>query len=169
MQIMVTERLDLSLLTPEDAVFVLELVNEPDWLRYIGDRGVHTLEDARGYIRNGPMNMYARLGFALHRVALKSNGESIGICGLIKRDALPDVDLGFAFLERFRGQGYAWEAASATLAYAKDTLGLKRVVAITTPDNTSSVQLLEKLGFRFEQTLKLPGSSADSKLFAYDY
>ncbi|MFI4920518.1 MAG: GNAT family N-acetyltransferase [Gammaproteobacteria bacterium] len=165
MQVFETERLALSLLEPGDAEFILELVNDPAWLRYIGDRGVHNLDDACGYIRIGPADMQARLGYSLYKVALKSDGKSIGICGLLKRDSLPDADIGFAFLERYRGQGYAREAASATLAYARSILGLKRILAITSPDNVSSIRLLEKLGFEYQETVQMPGPSRDTKVF----
>ncbi len=166
MQIFETERLVLSELVPEDAPFILELVNEPDWLRFIGDRGVRNLDDARAYIQKGPMDMYARLGFGLYKVALKADGTPLGMCGLLKRDSLPDVDIGFAVLARFRGRGYAREAAEATLAYAGDNCGLKRTLAITAPDNERSIGLLQKLGFTYEKTLQLSADGGESKLFA---
>jgi RimJ/RimL family protein N-acetyltransferase len=161
-----TQRLILRYLTLDDAAFVLALVNDPAWLQYIGDRGVRTLDDAREYLRKGPIEMYARLGFGLFCVEEKSSGTPIGICGLIKRDTLADVDLGFAFLPAFRGGGYAFEAAAATLAWARDTLGMRRVVAIVSPGNARSIALLEKLGFRFEQTLRLPPKD-DRDTFVY--
>ena len=167
MQIVVTERLILRQLVLEDAAFILELVNDPDWLKYIGDRGVHNLEDACGYIRKGPMDMYARYGFGLWLVELKGEGTPIGLCGLIKRDALPEVDLGFAFLKRHRGRGYAREAAAATLAHAETAHGLKRVLAITSPGNVPSIALLEKLGFGYERNLLLAGGTDEVRLFAY--
>lgn len=166
MQICETERLVLSELVPEDAPFILELVNEPDWFRFIGDRGVRNLDDARAYIQKGPMDMYARLGFGLYKVALKADGTPLGMCGLLKRDSLPDVDIGFAFLARFRGRGYAREAAEATLAYAREHCGLKRILAITSPDNERSIGLLQKLGFTYEKTLQLSADGGESKLFA---
>lgn len=165
MQVVETRRLVLSRLVLEDAAFILELVNEPGWLRFIGDRNVHNLEDARGYIEKGPQDMYARLGFGLYRVDLK-DGTPIGMCGLLKRDTLPDADIGFAFLERFQGQGYAREAAQATLAHAQSAHGLKRILAITSPDNASSIRLLEKLGFQYQETMQMGGPSKDTKVFA---
>lgn len=156
MSIFETPRLSLRWLTEGDAAFMLALVNDPDWLQYIGDRGVRTLDDAREYLRKGAIDMYARLGFGLFCVELKSSGEPIGLCGLIKRDTLQDVDIGFAFLPAFRRGGYAYEAAAATMRYARDTLGMRRVVAIVSPENARSIGLLEKLGFRYEQTLRLP-------------
>lgn len=165
MQVLETDRLIIRWLTVEDAAFILELVNDPSWLRFIGDRGVRTLEDARNYILKGPAEMYGRLGFGLYLVELKDEGVPIGTCGLIKRDSLKDVDIGFAFLPSFRGQGYAYEAASAVLAYGKNTLGLKRIVAIVSPGNERSIKLLEKLGLQFEQRLQL-SERDEVKLFA---
>src|SRR5215217_7318070 len=142
MNVLETERLRLRWLVAEDAPFILELVNDPDWLRFIGDRGVRTLEDARGYILNGPVAMYRRAGFGLYLVELKQSAMPIGMCGLIQRAGLADIDIGFAFLPTFGGQGYAYEAASAIMTYAQDTLGLNRVVAIAAPDNQRSIRLL---------------------------
>lgn len=166
MQVMITERLVLRTLVLEDAEFILELVNDPDWLKYIGDRGVRNLDDARGYIQKGPMDMYARLGFGLWRVELKHDGTPIGLCGLIKRESLPEVDIGFAFLGRYRGQGYAREAAEATLAHGRNAHGLKRILAIVSPGNARSIRLLEKLGFSFERSMLLAGGSDEVRLFA---
>jgi len=150
-----TERLILRRLTLDDAAFIHELVNDPDWLRYIGDKGVRTLEDARGYLEKGPIDMYARLGFGLFRVEQRSDGAVIGLCGLIKRDTLDDVDIGFAFLPAYRAQGYAREAAQATLDYARDVLHLGRIVAIVSPNNRDSAKLLEKVGLREERRLEI--------------
>lgn len=163
-----TDRLRLRHLTLEDAGFILELVNEPAWLRFIGDRGVRTLEDARNYILTGPLESYQRHGFGLDVVELKADKSSIDICGLIKREALPDVDIGFALLPKFWGQGYALEAASAVLAWGQGELGLHRIVALTNPDNERSIRVLEKLGMRFEQLLWLSEDSPMLKLFAVE-
>jgi len=162
-----TDRLRLRPLTLDDGAFILELVNEPAWHRYIGDRNIRTLEAAELYLRNGPMAMLARIGIALGAVELKSEPVPIGICGLIQRDTLPDVDLGFAFLSRFTGQGYAREAASATLDYATSVRQLKRIIALTDPDNLRSIKLLQGLGFRFERDLRIRADSALTKLWAY--
>ena len=150
-----TDRLILRCLRPQDAAFILELVNDPDWLRYIGDKGVRNLDDARGYIEGGPMAMYAKVGFGLWRVERKEDGEPIGICGLIKRDTLDDIDIGFAYLPRFRGFGYAREAARATLDHGAKVVGLRRIIAITSPDNAASGRLLEAIGLKFERLLDL--------------
>jgi RimJ/RimL family protein N-acetyltransferase/protein tyrosine phosphatase (PTP) superfamily phosphohydrolase (DUF442 family) len=146
-------RLRLRHVTDDDAPFILALLNDPGWLRYIGDRGVRTLDDARKYIAEGPRRMYAEHGFGLYLVERKADGVALGLCGLIRRDTLPDVDIGFALAEPFRGAGYAYEAAAAALRHARETLRLKRVVAIAMPENVASTRLLERLGLRFERTI----------------
>lgn len=161
----VTERLVLSELVPDDAPFIHTLVNDAGWLRYIGDRGVRTLDDARAYIENGPMASYARNGFGLYRVSVRDGDDAVGMCGLIKRDTLKHVDIGFAFLPDARGRGYAREAAFATLAHARDNLGLDRIVAIVSPGNAPSIRLLTLLGMRMERTLR-PGESDEVLLYA---
>jgi RimJ/RimL family protein N-acetyltransferase len=133
-----TDRLILRHLTTEDAAFILALMNDPSWLQFIGDNGVRTLEDACNYIVYGPVAMYARVGFGLYLTALKEDRTPIGICGLIKRDSLEDVDIGFAFLPQFWSQGYAYESASAVIAHGRQVLGLQRIVAITSLDNQRS-------------------------------
>ena len=165
MNVLESARLTLRQLTPEDAPFILELLNDPLFLRFVGDKGVRTLEGARGYIVNGPMASYAQHGFGLFLVSLKDGGTSIGICGLLKREVLEDVDVGFAYLPQFSGQGYATEAARATIDYGRAVLGLKRIVAITAPDNVGSQNVLRKIGLRHEKTLRLPAYQTDSLLF----
>lgn len=155
MNVLETDRLILRRMSVADAAFVLRLVNEPSWLQFIGDKGVRTLQDAREYILSGPVAMYERCGFGMYLTELKHGRVPVGMCGLIKRDTLPDVDIGFAFLPEFWGHGYAYEAASAVLAHGQETLGLRRIVAITSPDNHSSIRLLEKMGLKFEQMLAL--------------
>lgn len=163
MAVIETPRLVLREQTPDDAAFVLALVNDPDWLRYIGDRGVRTLDDARAYIDRA-VEAYRRLGFGLWLVELRDGGVPVGLCGLIRRDALEDVDVGFAFLPAYRGRGYASEAAAAVLDYGWRVVGLRRVVAIVSPDNAASVRVLERLGFSFDRTVRL--SDDDASLFA---
>jgi len=163
-----TQRLALRRLTTQDAGFILDLLNDPDFLRFIGDKGVRTREDAEAYIRSGPMDSYARLGFGLLLVTLKPALRPIGMCGLLKRDWLDDVDLGFAFLPAFRRHGYASEAAAAILASARENFGLRRVVAIATPDNAASIALLVKLGFRSERRVRPPHEGAELELLAAD-
>ena len=160
-----SDRLRLRALVAADAPFILELVNEPSWLRFIGDRGVRNLDDARAYIANGPQASYARHGFGLYLVERTADAESLGLCGLLKRDALEAADIGFAFSPRHWGQGYAGEAARAVLADARERLGLARVLAITNPDNVASIGLLEKIGFRFQHLFRLPGEQTEVKLF----
>ena len=150
-----TERLIISHLNLEDATFITKLVNSPGWLQYIGDRNVRSVEDAQRYLENGPLKSYAQWGFGLFRVALKTTQTAIGICGLIKRDGLEDIDLGFALLPAYAGKGYAYEAAEAVMAYAQHHLHLQRLVAITLVDNAASLKLLQKLGFRFEHMVRL--------------
>ena len=152
-------------LSRDDAAFILELVNEPSWLRFIGDKGIRTLEAARTYIVDGPMRMYARHGFGLWLVVLREGSVPLGICGLIKRDSLDDVDLGFAFLPRHWRNGYALESAAAALSYGREVVGLKRIVAIASPDNDRSARLLGKLGFRCEKRIAL-GDADEVDLFA---
>ena len=168
MKVLETERLILRRLSVDDGAFILGLLNDPAWLRFICDKAVRNLEDARNYIATGPMDMYARLGFGLYLTERKSDAAPIGICGLIKRDALEDVDIGFAFLPAFRGKGYAREAAAAVMEHARSAFGLRRLVAITSPGNEASIRLLEKLGLRFEATVSLAGDSHDVSLFATD-
>jgi len=161
-----TERLLLRWLNAGDAAFVFDLLNDPSWIRYIGDKGVKTLEDAQLYIQNGPLKMYRRLGFGLYLVQLEETGEPIGICGLIKREALEDVDLGFAFLPKFWGNGYALESAAAVMAYGRRTFGLSRIVAVLSRDNGRSCKLLTKLGFRFERKVRLEANGEELELYA---
>ena len=164
--VMETERLCLGELTDADADFIFRLVNQPSWLQYIGDKGVHNLDDARRYINDGPRTMYARHGLGLYRVSLKASGEAIGLCGLLKRDTLEDVDIGFAFLPQAWGQGYALEAAAATLRYGLQVLELPRIVAIVSPGNRSSIRLLEKLGLRFVKKMRLTDDADEVQYFA---
>lgn len=165
MNILETERLVLRRMRVEDAEFIFELVNEPAFIRNIGDKGVRTLEDARNYILNGPVASYAKFGFGLYVVVIKETGAAIGICGLLKRDSLEDVDIGFALFEKFWGRGFAYESAAAVMEYGRTALGLKRIVAITSPDNEGSMRVLEKLGLRFEKMIRMTGSDEDTRLF----
>ena len=161
-----TARLRLRWLDDADAPFILRLVNERSWIRYIGDRNVRSVEDAQRYLRNGPVAMYERLGFGLNLVESKATGEPLGICGLIKRDALEDVDLGFAFLPGAWGQGYALESAAAVMDHGRRELGLATIVAIVSPDNERSCRLLGKLGFRLERRVRLKPDDEELELYA---
>ena len=155
MRVTQTDRLDLSWLTEEDDEFLLRLLNEPDWLRFIGDRGVRNLEDARRYVATGPNSQYTSCGFGLNRVALRETGTQVGICGLVVRDGLDHPDLGFAFLEAHRGRGYCTEACRAVLKHAREVLGLTDILAIASLDNRASHRVLEKLGFQREADARL--------------
>ncbi len=162
-----TERLRLRLLCEDDAEFILALLNEPAFLEHVGDRNLRTPADARQYIINGPAATYAQHGLGVFLVELRTTSVPVGICGLIKRDWLDDVDIGYSFLERFWSQGYAYESASAVLRYGREVLALPRIVAITSPRNASSIRLLEKLGLRFDRMMTLP-SGKESKVFTTD-
>lgn len=166
MIVLETDRLVLRHLTLNDAPFIVELLNEPSFLRFIGDRGVRSQQDARQYILNGPIASYKKNGFGLCLVFLKETGDPIGMCGLLKRDTLPDPDVGFAFLPAHWRQGYAFESAAAVLKHGRETIGLKRIAAITSLDNAASIGVLEKLGLRFEAVVRLEGDAKDVRLFA---
>jgi [ribosomal protein S5]-alanine N-acetyltransferase len=144
-----TDRLKLRELIFQDALFIIELLNSPGWLQYIGDRGVQSEDQAQMYIQNGPIKSYLDNGFGLYLVYEKSSGLPVGLCGLIKRETLDHPDLGFAFLPEYMGKGYAFEAAKGVLEYAKSNLILNEIVAIVQSNNTSSIRLLNKLGFKF--------------------
>ena len=163
-----TERLILRPLTEGDAGFIFELVNDFSFIQNIGDRNVRTLEDAKRYITNGPVASYARNGFGLYLVELKDTGQPIGMCGLIRRNMLNDVDIGYAYLPRYWSKGYAIEAALAMKQYAREVIGLKRMVAVVDPQNTGSIRLLEKLGMTFDRMVKLAEDDIELKLFSID-
>src|SRR4051794_17809695 len=152
-------------MNPDDAEFILKLVNDPAWIQFIGDKGIRTVADARDYLLRGPIEMYAQLGFGLWLVELKNEQIPIGICGLIKRPTLEDVDVGFAFLPTYRGQGYALESSSAAMSHGRQAFGLTRFAAITSPGNDRSARVLEKLGFEFERTIKLSPDAAEVSLY----
>lgn len=160
-----TARLALTELSDADAEFIRGLLNEPSFLRYIGDRGVRTVEDARRYIQDGPVAMYAKYGYGLLRVGLRQDGTPIGICGVLKRDALPGPDLGFSLLPAYWSRGFAFEAADAVVRDVRRRLGLGRILAITSPDNDASIRLLGKLGFGFERMMRLAEDAGEVRLF----
>ncbi|HLN97399.1 MAG TPA: GNAT family N-acetyltransferase [Pyrinomonadaceae bacterium] len=161
-----TERLVLRRLCADDADFIIELLNQPSFLRYIGDKGVRNAADAVEYIQSGPVASYERFGFGLYLVQLKDSEVPVGMCGLLKRDSLPDVDVGFAFLPSYWSQGFAFEAAMAVVNYGREAFGLKRIVAITSLDNAASIKLLERMGFHFEGLISLGEDQAQVRLFA---
>jgi RimJ/RimL family protein N-acetyltransferase len=165
MIVLETERLVLRQLSTDDAEFVLKLLNEPSFLQYIGDRGVRNLQDAQQYILNKLVTSYERNGFGLYLVELRESGIPIGISGLVKRDTLPDADIGFAFLPAYWSKGYAVESAAAVMNYARETLKLDRILAITSRDNEASAKLLGKIGLRYERLITLSEDAEEVKLF----
>jgi [ribosomal protein S5]-alanine N-acetyltransferase len=165
-EVLATERLTLRHATTADDRFIFELVNDPAFILNIGDRGVRTLPDAERYVLDGPIASYEKFGFGMYVVQLRESGTPIGLCGFVKRDWLPDVDIGFAFLPQYRSQGYARESASAVRRYGHEVLGLTRIVAIVSPANADSIRLLEKIGLRFESMVRPVNEDADIKLFA---
>lgn len=167
-KILETERLLLRQFSVEDAGFILKLLNEPSFIQNIGDRGVRTIDDARTYILNGPVASYKKNGFGLYIVELKETGEPIGMCGLVKRDGLEHTDIGYALLPGFWSKGYAVEAARAVKEYARDVIGLHRLVAISDPANGGSIRVLERIGLKFEKMVRLSADDIELKLFATD-
>jgi RimJ/RimL family protein N-acetyltransferase len=167
MIVLETERLILRRMTIADAPFILTLLNEPSFLRYIGDKKVRTLDDAAKYILNGPVASYERNGFGLGMVELREPHAPIGMCGLLKRDELPDPDIGFAFLPDFWNKGFAFEAAAAVVRDARERLQLDRILAITTPDNESSIKLLQKLGLKFERIIRMSEDPDTAELYLH--
>jgi RimJ/RimL family protein N-acetyltransferase len=165
-EVLRTERLTLRHATTADHRFMFELVNDPAFIRNIGDRGVRTLADAERYVLDGPIASYGKFGFGMYVVELKETGAPIGLCGFVKRDWLPDVDIGFAFLPQYRSQGYAYESATAVRRYGHEVLGLSRIVAIVSPSNVDSIRLLERIGLRYESMVRPASEDADIKLFA---
>ena len=163
-----TERLVLRELTADDAAFILELVNEPAWLRFIGDRKVHSLEDARAYIAKGPAASYVRNGYGLWAVELAASGEPIGMSGLVRRETLEHVDLGFAFLSRHWGHGYARESAAAVVERAREFHRLEKLVAITDIDNHPSQRVLTSVGFRYDKLIHWADTSEELMLYVHD-
>ncbi|KAB2881254.1 GNAT family N-acetyltransferase [bacterium] len=168
-QILETDRLIIRELNSHDAEFILKLVNTPAWLKFIGDRGVKNLDDAKKYIENGPVKSYADNGFGLYLMELKNEKAPIGMCGLIKRDFLPDPDIGFALMPEFEGKGYGYESASAVLSYGQRQLGLAKIVAVTVRENVNSIHLLEKIGLREEGTVVYPGTDEELLLFGVEF
>ncbi|WP_416308683.1 GNAT family N-acetyltransferase [Neptunicella sp. SCSIO 80796] len=162
---MVTPRLVIRSISTDDAEFICRLLNEPDFIRFIGDRGVRNSVDARRYIINGPQKSYVTNGFGLWLICLAQTAEPVGMAGLIKRAGLEDIDIGYGFVKSARGQGYAFETAQAILNYARTELNQDKVVAIVSPDNISSIGLLNKLGFSFNRLVRLPGEDHDCQLF----
>jgi RimJ/RimL family protein N-acetyltransferase len=168
MELIKSNRLTLRPFNLNDAEFIIDLVNQPSFIQNIRDVGVRTVADAEKYLENGPISSYAKNGFGLLAVTLNDTGQPIGMCGLIKRDTLEDVDIGYAFLPDFWGRGYAVEAAQAVMNHAKEVLGLKRVVAIVDPVNDGSIRVLEKIGMAFEKMVRLSEDDIDLRLYSIE-
>jgi RimJ/RimL family protein N-acetyltransferase len=163
-----TDRLQLRRFGPADAEFILELLNDPSFLRYIGDKGIRTLDDARAYLEHGPIASYHRRGFGLYLVARRSDSTPLGMCGLLRRDYLPHADIGFAFLPAYCGKGFARESATAVIGQGREAFGLTRLLAVTDVENRDSIRLLERLGFRSEGLVTPPDSGESLRLMARD-
>jgi RimJ/RimL family protein N-acetyltransferase len=159
-----TPRLSVRRLSSDDAAFLVQLLNEPSFIENIGDRGVRSLDDARAYFAKGPAASYEKYGFGLFHVSLKESREPIGLCGLLKRDWLEDVDVGFAFLPQYFGRGYASESAQAVIEWGRREKGIQRFCGITKADNTGSIHVLEKLGMKFDRFVTSP-EGQESRLF----
>ena len=165
MIVLETERLILRRLTVDDAPFILTLLNEPSFLRYIGDKNVRNLDDARNYILTGPVASYEKHGFGLYLVELRESQTPIGLCGLIRREELPAPDIGFALLPDFWNKGLAFEAATAVVNYAREQLKIRRILAITSLDNEGSIDLLQRLGLSFNRIMRLSAEREQVRLF----
>jgi ribosomal-protein-alanine N-acetyltransferase len=166
--ILETERLVLREFTIDDTDFIINLLNTPGWLKFIGDRQVRTEEQAKAYLLNGPIKSYRENGFGLCMVELKHDGTAIGMCGLLKREYLESPDIGFAFMPDFSGMGYAFEITEALVTYARKTLMLSSLMAITMQTNKSSIRLLEKTGFRFMKNIASPSVGGELMLFSLE-
>lgn len=162
-----TPRLTLRRLQFDDAPFLVELLNEPSFIENIGDKGVRSVEDAHRYLREGPMAMYEKFGFGLWHAARK-DGVAVGMCGLLKRDNLPDADVGYAFLPAFWGQGLAYEATAATLRHGARKFGLTRVLGVVSEGNAGSIRVLEKLGMNFERMFSMHDAEPAARLYGRD-
>lgn len=164
-----TERLRVREFNTEDTSFIVELLNTPGWLEFIGDRNVRTYGQARSYLENGPIKSYRENGFGLYMVETKQSNTPVGMCGILKRDTLDHPDIGFAFLPEHAGQGYAKEIAEATLNYADNALNIPRLLAITKPNNRRSIRLLESVGFNFAGTFQLKDEAGHLFLYRIDF
>lgn len=163
-----TERLTLAKLSLDDVDFIFDLLNEPTFKRYIGDKGIQTRNDALQYLRDVPLQQYKLHGFGLYRVGVGDENTAAGICGLVSREEFTDPDLGFAFLHAYWGRGYAYESSLAVLAESREKFGLRRIIAMADEDNVASGHLLEKLGFRYERMVTMPGETEAIRQYALE-
>jgi RimJ/RimL family protein N-acetyltransferase len=167
MIVLETDRLFLRHFTSDDAAFILRLLNEPSFIQNIGDKGVRTLEQASSYLLEGPIKSYQIHGHGLYLVALKESRESLGMCGLLKRDHFDDVDIGYAFLPEHWSKGYAFESASAVLEFGLKVLGRTKILAIVSPGNAASIKVLVKLGFSFSKFVQTPSDNSEVALYEW--
>jgi len=167
--ILETPRLRLRSVTVDDAAFYLELVNDPSWVANIGYRNLHTVEAARAALEAGLMTQFREHGYSLYMTERRSDGATIGMCGLVRRTSLPGPDIGYALRPAYWGQGYAYEAAAAVMAHAEHALGLATVYGITAPHNQVSINLLNKLGLRYERFSRLPPDGKDTNIYRRDF
>ncbi len=165
MTLITTDRLVLREFDLEDASFILELVNDQGWLENIGDKNVHSIEDAEQYLLSGPIRSYQENGYGLYMVELKLTNIAVGMCGLVKRDCFKSPDVGFAFVPEYRGLGFASEAGRSVLKYAKSQLSLNRVIGVTSMNNVGSMKALEKMGMQYDSLVSMPGYDEKSRLF----
>jgi RimJ/RimL family protein N-acetyltransferase len=165
MEILESDRLFLRPFTLEDGEFIVELLNTDGWIRYIGDRHIRTVPQAKNYLLNGPLKSYEVNGFGLSLVELKTDRIPIGMCGLLKRDHLGHPDIGFAFLPDYTGKGYAYEIAKEVTRYGLHSLQMEKILAITLPENSSSIKLLEKIGFRYDKNFVSPDTHEELSLY----
>lgn len=165
MQVVETERLRLRPIARADAPLLLELMNDPDFLEHVGDRGLRTVADAERYLSEKLLPSHRKFGFGMCVAELKESGEPVGMCGLFQRDGMEDVDIGYSIRRVYWRRGLAYEAAAALFRHGREVLGLPRIVAIAGPRNTSSIRLLEKLGLRFERMIRMPDSGQETQLF----
>ncbi|MGI9552062.1 MAG: GNAT family N-acetyltransferase [Aurantibacter sp.] len=166
MPITETKRLRIDRATPTDASFFLRLMNNPNWIRYIGDRGVVSEEHALEHIKSNLIKSYEEHGYGLYKMSLKSSDLPIGICGFVKRDYLDHADIGFAVLPEYEGKGFVFEAAQAVMAYGKNALKLNPILAITSRDNIRSKKLLLKIGLKEKSTVTPPNDNEELLLFS---
>ena len=167
MNVLETERLVLRHLTTSDAEFILRLVNEQSFITNIGDRGIRSLEQASNYLLDGPIKSYAAHGHGPYMVELKPELQPVGMCGLLKRAEFDDIDLGYAFLPEFWSRGFAFEAASAVLRFANESLHVTRTLGLVSPDNLPSIRLLEKLGFVFIELRQIKADGLPTAIYSH--
>ena len=166
--ILETERLQLRWMTLDDTPMMFAVWNDPDFLRFVGDRGIRSLEEAEASMQQGPVHLYEEYGYGPYCVIRREDGANMGVCGLYRRDGLDEPDIGFAFLPEFRGKGYGYEASVAVLDHARDELKLPTITAIVSPTNDASIALLEKLGMHYDKAMRLPGDDEDVSFYIID-